>query len=183
MKFRNPETGEVFLSISSAADYFCRENDCFLQTCPLKGQTDGEPCADWVNAYPSEAARLMGYEVLEEEHNGDVVGISDVFNQIAKEMLENAEEMWEPQLNASEIDENHSFVIKEDKKMSKPTFIEAVKAICDKNMEIDAIQALAVSLEQKLNKISKSEKEKAASLRAIMKINRGQNKEIDALCE
>lgn len=66
MKFRNPETGEVFLSISSAADYFCRENDCFLQTCPLKGQTDGEPCADWANAYPRVAARLMGYEVVED---------------------------------------------------------------------------------------------------------------------
>ena len=66
MKFRNPETGEMFLSISSAADYFCRENDCFLQTCPLKGQTNGEPCADWVNAYPREAARLMGYEVVED---------------------------------------------------------------------------------------------------------------------
>lgn len=67
MKFRNPDTGEVFLSISSAADYFCRENDCFLQTCPLKGQTDGEPCADWANAYPRVAARLMGYEVVEED--------------------------------------------------------------------------------------------------------------------
>ena len=69
MKFRNPETGEVFLSISSAADYFCRENDCFLQTCPLKGQTDGEPCADWANAYPRVAARLMGYEVVEDDCN------------------------------------------------------------------------------------------------------------------
>ena len=66
MKFRNPETGEVFLSISSAADYFCRENDCFLQTCPLKEKTDGKPCVDWANAHPREAARLMGYEVVEE---------------------------------------------------------------------------------------------------------------------
>ena len=66
MKFRNPETGEAFLSISSAADYFCRKNDCFLQTCPLKGQTDGEPCADWINAYPRKAASLMGYEVVED---------------------------------------------------------------------------------------------------------------------
>ena len=66
MKFRNPETGEAFLSISSAADYFCRENDCFLQTCPLKRQTDGKPCADWVNAYPRKAASLMGYEVVED---------------------------------------------------------------------------------------------------------------------
>ena len=116
-------------------------------------------------------------------HNGDTAGISDAFNRMSKEMRENAGEMREPQLNTSEIEENHSSAIKEDKKMSKPTFIEAVKAICDKNMETDAIQALAVSLEQKLNKISKSEREKAASLRAIMKINRGQNKEIDALCE
>ena len=65
MKFRNPETGEVFLSISSAADYFCRENDCFLQTCPLKGQTGWRACADWANAYPRVAARLMGYEVAD----------------------------------------------------------------------------------------------------------------------
>ena len=67
MKFRNPETGEVFLSISSAADYFCRENDCFLQTCPLKAKTDGKPCADWANAYPREAAGLMGYEVVDDD--------------------------------------------------------------------------------------------------------------------
>ena len=66
MKFRNPETGEVFLSISSAADYFCRENDCFLQTCPLKEKTDGKPCVDWSNAHPREAARLMGYEVVDD---------------------------------------------------------------------------------------------------------------------
>ena len=67
MKFRNPETGEAFLSISSAADYFCRENDCFLQTCPLKEKTDGKPCVDWANAHPREAARLMalrGAEIL-----------------------------------------------------------------------------------------------------------------------
>ena len=67
MRFRNPETGEVFLSISSAADYFCRENDCFLQTCPLKAKTDGKPCADWANAHPHKAASLMGYEVVEDE--------------------------------------------------------------------------------------------------------------------
>ena len=66
MKFRSPETGEVFLSISSAADYFCRENDCFLEECPLKNQTDGRACVDWVNDYPHEAARLMGYKVVEE---------------------------------------------------------------------------------------------------------------------
>lgn len=67
MKFRNPETGKIFLSISSAADYFCRENDCFLEKCPLKNQTDGRACVDWANDHPHEAARLMGYEVVEDE--------------------------------------------------------------------------------------------------------------------
>lgn len=72
MKFRNTETGEVFLSISSAADYFCRENDCFLQTCPLKEKTDGKPCVDWANAHPHEAARLMGYEVVEDSKGVEI---------------------------------------------------------------------------------------------------------------
>lgn len=88
MKLRNPETGEVFLSISSAADYFCRENDCFLQTCPLKGQTDGEPCVDWVNAYPHEAACLMGYEVVYEpgDDASPLEAIAKSFSQIEKEV-------------------------------------------------------------------------------------------------
>lgn len=88
MKFRKPETGEGFLSISSAADYFCRENDCFLQTCPFKGQTNGEPCADWVNTYPREAAALMGYEVAEDEPNiamaNEIQRISDAAKESAK---------------------------------------------------------------------------------------------------
>ena len=86
MKFRNPETGEVFLSISSAADYFCRENDCFLQTCPLKEKTDGKPCVDWANAHPHEAARLMGYEVVEDSK---VVEI-DQFNSTEIEAIREA---------------------------------------------------------------------------------------------
>lgn len=88
MKFRNPETGKVFLSISSAADYFCRENDCFLQTCPLKAKMDGKPCADWANAYPHEAASLMGYEVVEDDPTvaikNEVQKISDAAKESAK---------------------------------------------------------------------------------------------------
>lgn len=98
MKFRNPETGEVFLSISSAADYFCRENDCFLQTCPLKGQTDGEPCADWANAYPRVAARLMGYEVVEEDFTFTIKlcdnKIDKDFERFSSDCLEQMIEMF-----------------------------------------------------------------------------------------
>ena len=88
MKFRNPETGKIFLSISSAADYFCRENDCFLEKCPLKNQTDGRACVDWANDHPHEAARLMGYEVVEDDpsvaiKNG-IQKISDAAKESAK---------------------------------------------------------------------------------------------------
>ena len=43
-----------------------------------------------VRKWVSEAARRRGYEVVEEGHNGDTVGISDAFNRMAKEIRENA---------------------------------------------------------------------------------------------
>ena len=48
----------------------------------------------------------MGYEVVEDGHDGDTAGISDAFNRMAKEMRENAGEMREPQLNAGEKEAN-----------------------------------------------------------------------------
>lgn len=66
MKFRNPETGEV-LSISDAVDHYCKKRWC--DNCALR-EPVGDPdkvCADWAETHPYEAARLMGYEVLEDE--------------------------------------------------------------------------------------------------------------------
>ena len=59
-----------------------------------------------VRKWVSEAARLMGYEVVEDWHDGDTAGISDAFNRMAKEMRENAGEMREPQLNAGKEESN-----------------------------------------------------------------------------
>ena len=181
MKFRSKE-GEIW-DAENAVKVFCDDlPKC--NVCPLFPVVSlGRGCREWAREHPHEAARLMGYEVVEDGHDGDTVGISDAFNRMAKEMRENVGEMRELQLNGGEMEENHSSAIKEDKEMSKPTFIEAIKAICGKDMEAEAIRALAVSLEQKLNKTSKSEAEKVACLRTIKKINRGQNEEIDALCE
>lgn len=64
-KFKNPETGEV-LSISDAVDKYCKQRWC--DNCCLR-EPIGDPdkvCADWAEAHPHEAARLMGYEVVEE---------------------------------------------------------------------------------------------------------------------
>ena len=83
------------------------------------------------------------------------------------------DEMQEPQLNAENKETN----------MDKQTYIDTIKMICDKDMEADAIKTLTNSLERKFNALMQSESEKTACLRAIMKINQGQNKDIDALCE
>lgn len=66
MKFHNPETGEV-LSISDAVDKYCKQRWC--DNCLLR-EPIGDPdkvCADWAETHPHEVARLMGYEVVEDE--------------------------------------------------------------------------------------------------------------------
>lgn len=65
MKFRNPETGEV-LSIRNGIYIFCkmREN-CFR--CPLEDVDESLDCEKWIEYHPHEAARLMGYEIIEDD--------------------------------------------------------------------------------------------------------------------
>lgn len=65
MKFRNPETGKV-LSASAAVDSECSYTSC--EQCKLHPgiPNDDIVCADWAETHPQEAARLMGYEVVEE---------------------------------------------------------------------------------------------------------------------
>lgn len=73
MKFRNPETGEV-LSISDAVDHYCKQRWC--DNCLLR-EPIGDPdkvCADWAETHPHEAARLMGYEVVEDTSTDTLTG-------------------------------------------------------------------------------------------------------------
>ena len=62
MKFRNPKTGEVFSTITGAWTAFMCPGpcgDCNFQI--------GSTCErEWIESHPREAARLMGYEVVEE---------------------------------------------------------------------------------------------------------------------
>lgn len=69
MKFRNPETGEVFNNLQQAADVFCLNYDSYCQGCPIDKVNGGCACWDWIQEHPYEAARLMGYEVVEENSN------------------------------------------------------------------------------------------------------------------
>ena len=63
MKFRDPETGEVFSTITGAWTAFMCPGpcgDCNLQI--------GSTCErEWIESHPREAARLMGYEVVEDD--------------------------------------------------------------------------------------------------------------------
>lgn len=70
MKFRS-KTGEVYIGILEAMDYYCDSkedcNDCALRE-PVKSyQKQKNPCYAYVADNPHEAARLMGFEVVEDD--------------------------------------------------------------------------------------------------------------------
>lgn len=71
MEFRNSDTGEVALTIDQALERFCdRKQDCdYCELWEPVQQYKGtrHPCHEYVRANQREAARLMGYEVLEDE--------------------------------------------------------------------------------------------------------------------
>lgn len=71
MKFRNPETGEIENDINAVGEKYCNIKqittlckDCELER--LAKSRGFNSCVNFQNAHPYEAARLMGYEVLEE---------------------------------------------------------------------------------------------------------------------
>ena len=68
MKFRDPETGEVY-DADDALDSVFECNCCNPGTCPIGKEAfiSGYCCADYTKSHRNEAARLMGYEVVEDE--------------------------------------------------------------------------------------------------------------------
>ena len=71
MEFRNSDTGEVALTIDQALEQFCdSKQDC--DYCELREpvqQYKGtrHPCHEYARANQHEVARLMGYEVVEDD--------------------------------------------------------------------------------------------------------------------
>ena len=67
MRFRNPETGEVFHTIRQAVQNHCSLH-CNSRVCPY---WESAGCVGMLKRYtednPHEAARLMGYEVVEDD--------------------------------------------------------------------------------------------------------------------
>ena len=85
MKFRNPETGEIYEVTYNNCNKsgFCAEIGC--KECPLEAYISASMCSTWVNANPHKAARLMGYEVVEDDCDQSQISCNQVANKLQKE--------------------------------------------------------------------------------------------------
>ena len=74
MKFRS-KTGKVVLTIDEALEQFCDSKEdcdyCEIREPVQQYKGTKRPCHEYTRANPYEAARLMGYEVVEDEHVGN----------------------------------------------------------------------------------------------------------------
>lgn len=67
MKCRDPKTGEVFENIETAIWNDCRRRVACDADCALFDTRKSSACYDYVISHPAEAARRMGYEVVEDD--------------------------------------------------------------------------------------------------------------------
>lgn len=67
MKFRNPEKGEIydFEGRDCLTSGFCAGIRC--EACPIRRHRSKMSCREYVLNSPNTAARLMGYEVIEDD--------------------------------------------------------------------------------------------------------------------
>lgn len=94
MKFRNKETGEVFYTITGAWTAFMCPGPC--GDCNLQR---GSTCEkEWIEAHPHEAARLMGYEVVEDDYTFTIKlcdnRIDKDYERFSSDCLEQMAEMF-----------------------------------------------------------------------------------------
>lgn len=95
MKFRNPETGEVFdVTDGAPLTGFCSGINCY--ECPI--MSSHPYCKKFINDHPHEAARLMGYEVVEDDYTFTIKlcdnKIDKDFERFSSDCLEQMIEMF-----------------------------------------------------------------------------------------
>ena len=98
MKFRDPKTGKVFDSIKAAVDYVCQEQESCGDWCPLYCKKPLPGCVKFSVKNAHEAARLMGYEVVEDDGyftENERKSYRDMLNRAGKPTGINIEDLME----------------------------------------------------------------------------------------
>lgn len=87
MKFRNSKSGEVydFTARDCATSGFCREISC--GKCLIRRHRGEMGCSDYVLSHPYTAARLMGYEVIEDDIPAPECGSREISHLITGDEL------------------------------------------------------------------------------------------------
>ena len=87
MKFRDPKTGKLYQNARAALDSFPCPQRVSCENCKFN---ENKCTEKWVNEHPYEAARLMGYEVVEETHGNAQKTHADAIEN-ARVQLEDAD--------------------------------------------------------------------------------------------
>ena len=66
MKFKSPD-GWVFCNMQEAKFDFCATHNCIDCALEKHANEQGETCDHYAVCHPDEAARLMGYEIIEDD--------------------------------------------------------------------------------------------------------------------
>lgn len=108
MKFRNPNTKEVYEVVHNncEASGFCANLSCLF--CPISNKTKGM-CSTWINDNPNEAARLMGYEVVEDDCDQSQKSRKKVAIQSQKKEEDNMNKPRICEVLGMEVNQNFQF--------------------------------------------------------------------------
>lgn len=66
MKFKSPD-GKAFCSMQEARFDFCATHNCIDCALEKHANEQGETCGHYTACHPDEAARMMGYEIIEDD--------------------------------------------------------------------------------------------------------------------
>ena len=130
MKFRDPVTQKVFSGIVDANDYFCAKSAVECNSCPLdipSHQQKKISCESWCKTNQEEAARLMGYEVVEEDGHfteDERKAYQDMLNRAGKPTGVKIEDLMQD-FDQSQKSRN-SVAKKEEANMDKPRICEVL---------------------------------------------------------
>ena len=136
MKFRNPETGEIFNSILLARANYCEYPRKTCANCSIQKRRD-KWCSDWICEHPREAARLMGYEVVEEDGHfteDERKAYQDMLNRAGKPTGVKIEDLMQDRDQSQKS--RNSVAKKEEANMDKPRICEVLGVEIGQNFKL-----------------------------------------------